>query len=527
MTSPVVAAVARAHLPALPPPRPAPDLFASDPAGLAALSRLVDELTRAAVGGLRRRSGPLPAATPAALSEKSAATITAAASDGGEGGVLPRRGAGVTALWQLARWYAEDTVDLTDTAAVAHLQPPPLTIAVAADVLASAFNASVDTWDSGPAAVELERHVVAALTRLAGYGPASGGVLTSGGTASNLHALLLARDAAGERLGHDVAAEGWPAGVRPAVFCSAAAHFSVSLACRVLGLGEHAVVPVPVDGAWQMRPDALAAALAATGPDQVPVAVVATAGTTDFGSVDPLPRIAAITQATGVRLHVDAAYGGGALFSDRLRPLLAGLAEADSITMDLHKTGWQPAAASVLLVRDADDLTAGARRVAYLNPDDDGEAGYDGLLSGSLQTTRRADALKIAAAFLAFGQDGLAALVEGCHALADHAATRIDAQPRLELTSRGALTTVVFRYLPPGGTADPARCDRVNAGLRRRLMRAGTALVGRTTLPSRDGTTGPGQLRLKLTLLNPQASPHDIDAILDAVVRAGDEEAAS
>ncbi|MBL1068854.1 pyridoxal-dependent decarboxylase [Streptomyces sp. 7-21] len=507
------------HAPLAPPPvtePPAllePGLLAAAPAGLADVGRLVTELMREATSALRRRTGPLPASSPHELS----ALVDEQLPDG----PLPRTGGGRRAVLGLARAYAAGTVDLADPRAAAHLQPPALTIAAAADVLASVFNASVDTWDSGPVAVEIERRVVRALARLAGYGPGADGVLTPGGTASNLQALLMARDAA-LRARRDVRAEGL-AGLsqRPVVYCSQLAHFSVARACAVLGLGEDAVRPVPADDRHRMRPGDLDRALRDRAPDELPVAVVATAGTTDYGSIDPLPEIAGVCCRHGVRLHVDAAYGGGALFSDRLRPLLAGLERADTITLDLHKTAWQPAAASVLLARDAADLAAPTGlRVAYLNPDDDGAAGYDGLLGHSLQTTRRADALKVAAAFLALGREGIGAMLDACHDLAGYAAGAIAAHPRLELTAEPVLTTVVFRYLPaaPGRAAETT--DAVNAALRRRLLRGGTALIGRTDLAGAhdDGT---GTVRLKLTLLNPQATTTDIDELLAAIAAAG------
>jgi L-2,4-diaminobutyrate decarboxylase len=462
-------------------------LLAADPAGLVRLSRLVDEVVVAAQAGLRRRTGPLPAVSPAQLAAQIDADLA--------GGVLPRRGRGASALLALARRYAEATVDLSHPAAAAHLQPPALTVAVAADVLANAFNASVDTWDSGPYAVELERHVIRTLNDLVGFHGA--GVLTSGGTASNLQALLLARDLA-------------PGDRRKVVLCSEIAHFSVARACGVLGLGD-GVRSVPVDGSWRMRAEALDATVAGLPPDEQPIAVVATAGTTDFGSIDPLRELAAVAARHGVRLHVDAAYGGGALFSDRLRPLLDGIELADSVTIDLHKTAWQPAAASALLVRH--DFAV-SERVAYLNPGDDGEAGYDGLLGYSLATTRRADALKVAVTFGVLGRDGIGALFDHCHDLARYAAARIAADPRLELIAEPVLSTVVFRYCPGGSVSAPRGADAVNAALRRRLMRTGRALVGRTTVP------GVG-VCLKFTLLNPQARTSDIDALLDAVGHAG------
>jgi L-2,4-diaminobutyrate decarboxylase len=503
--APSVSAPATVSAPA-PPTLLEPDLLAADPAGLADVGRLVTELTRESAGALRRRSGPLPARTPHELARLVDAQLPE--------GPMPRTGGARQAVLALAlaRAYAANTVDLADPRAAAHLQPPALSVAAAADVLASVFNASVDTWDSGPYAVEIERRLIRSLAELAGYGRGSDGVLTPGGSASNLQALLIARDAAlhGRREVRGEGLAGLP--VRPVVYCSELAHFSVARACAVLGLGEEAVRPIAADHAHRMRPGALDRALRRREADEVPIAVVATAGTTDFGSVDPLPETAAVAREHGVRLHVDAAYGGGALFSDRMRPLLAGLHAADTITIDLHKTAWQPAAASVLLARDAAGFAATTGlRVGYLNPDDDGAAGYDGLLGHSLATTRRADALKIAATFLALGREGIGAMLDACHDLARHAAATVAAHPRLELTAEPVLTTVVFRYLPrKAGHAD---ADAVNGELRRRLLREGAALIGRT-----DHN---GAVRLKLTLLNPQATTTDIDELLSAVDTAG------
>ncbi|MCH0542615.1 aspartate aminotransferase family protein [Streptomyces sp. MUM 203J] len=482
--------------------------MAGTPEGLAEVARLVAEFAREAGTGLRGRSGPAPAMSPGELTRLLDERLP--------GGVVPRAGGGQEAVLALVRACAEAAVDLTDPRAAAHLQPPPLSVAAAADALTAVLNASPDTWDSGPYAVEIERRVVRGLAGAVGYGPDSGGVFTSGGSASNLHALLVARDAATAKL-RDVRGAGMAGlAAEPMVFCSELAHFSVARACAVLGLGEDAVRTVPVDRRQRMRPDALDALLRGGDRDtRLPVAVVATAGTTDYGSFDPLPEVAAVARAHGVRLHVDAAYGCGALFSARLRPLLAGIEEADTVTLDLHKTGWQPASASVLLARDAADFVPSTGlRVAYLNPDDDGEAGYDGLLGLSLQTTRRADALKVAAAFLALGTDGLGALLDACHDLARQAEAAVAAHPRLALTAGAALSTVVFRYV----TRDPAASDRVNGALRRRLLRRGTALVGRTTVTGEDGR---GAVHLKLTLLNPRTTRAEVRGLLDAVVRAG------
>ncbi|MBZ4417943.1 pyridoxal-dependent decarboxylase [Myxococcus sp. RHSTA-1-4] len=491
-------------------PRRPSSVLAGSREGLAAVSAALTGAVGGALAAARWPHGPLRAGTPAEV----LAAATAALGVSG----IPEAGMGAeAALARLGRVLVEHGLHLSHPHAVAHLQPPPLAVAVAADALASASNASLDTYDSGPSAIAVERWLIGGLVALAGLGRRADGVLTPGGSMSNLLGLLLARDAAALRRGIDARREGVGALSKPVVFCSELAHFSVHRACAALGLGEGAVRAVPTDSRRRMVPEALDAMLRELGPEHTPLAIVATAGTTDFGSIDPLPRIAAIAAEHGVWLHVDAAYGFGALFSERLAGRLAGLERADSITLDLHKLGWQPAATSVLLVSDASAFTALEREVAYLNPGDDADAGYDGLLGRSLQTTRRPDAVKVAATLLAHGRRGLGDMVDTCHDLARHAEQRIAAESELELVSPAELTTVVFRYRHGG---DAASEDETNGALRRRLMETGAALIGRTSVRL-DGPDSPERVCLKFTLLNPTTTPGDIDALVDAVLEAG------
>jgi L-2,4-diaminobutyrate decarboxylase len=453
--------------------------------------------------GATARGGPLPAGGPGAVAAALADLLAPAA-------LLPDHG-DPDALRLLTEALAASAADPADPACAAHLLAPPLAVAVAADLAVAAVNPSLDSWDQAPGGTSVELAVLRTLAELVGF-PASGtGVFTTGGTESNLTALLLARDALpGEH----------PAD-RLTVHCSAAAHFSVGRAASVLGLGPDSVIPVDTAPDGGMDPRVLDWGLAdARAEGRTPLAVVATAGTTDLGAIDPLHAVAAIARRHGVRLHTDAAYGGGALFSRRLAPLLDGLALADTISLDLHKLGWQPVAAGALLVRDPALLAPLGQRAAYLNPADDEEAGYTSLLGRSLRTTRRPDAFKVAVTLRALGRDGLGALVDRCHELARYAAARIAAEPRLELTAEPVLTTVLFRYLPhsvpdgPAGPAATAAVNAVNATLRRRLLAEGQAVVGRTDL-------GDGDVRLKLTLLNPHTTEADVDRLLALVLAAG------
>lgn len=459
--------------------------------------------------GAELRGGPLPAGLPQDIAAVVAEGF-GASPDGDP-----------SALGRFSRLLAAGSADPAHPACAAHLHCPPLAVAVAADLAVSALNPSQDSWDQAPAATVLETLLLRELGQMVGYDPEhAAGVLTSGGTESNLMGLMLARDRVlGAVNGRRVEMSGVSGGPRARILASAAAHFSVQRAAALLGLGEDAVIPVPVDRNLRMRERELAGLLeTCRRRGQVPVAVVATAGTTDTGAVDPLRACAELAAAHGAWLHVDAAYGGGALLSDRLAPLLDGIGAADSVSLDWHKLGWQPAAAGVFLVRESETYASLARRAVYLNPADDEEAGYPSLLGLSLRTTRRADAFKIAVTLRTLGRAGLGRLVDACHDLAVAGARTVREHPRLELHAAPVLTVFLFRYMGEGAEGgDPAVLDRVNASLRRRLLREGRAVVGRTELPGE----GPGRVRLKLTLLNPHTTPAEVERLLHAVVAAG------
>ncbi|MGV9310832.1 pyridoxal phosphate-dependent decarboxylase family protein [Streptomyces sp. NPDC003691] len=433
---------------------------------------LVDTVLNALGAGAASRGGPFPPGGP----ERVGAVLRHALGD-----PLPEHGTGAhEALTTLVRAVAHGSADPGHPLCAAHLHTAPLALAVAADLATAVLNPSLDSWDQAPAASELEAAVTAALAALVFPGAAHpDAVVTTGGTESNQLGLLLARERHGA--------------VR--VLCGTAAHHSVRRAAWLTGLPE----PLPVPGPGGLLDPAELDAALSTIPG--PRLVVATAGTTGTGAIDPLPAVADLCARHGAALHTDAAYGGALLLSDRHRDRLAGLDRSDSVALDLHKLGWQPVAAGLFAVRDRDRLAPLAVTADYLNPEDDTEAGLPDLLGRSLRTTRRPDILKIAVTLRALGRTGLGALVDRTVALAAEFARLIAARPGLELLADPALTTVVFR---PAGASD----DEV-AGIRRTLLAEGTAVLGRTRAE--------GRLWLKATLLNPRTTPRDLTELIALV----------
>jgi L-2,4-diaminobutyrate decarboxylase len=275
------------------------------------------------------------------------------------------------------------------------------------------------------------------------------------------------------------------------------------------------VVRVPVDGDRRLDPDALDRTLERIdAAGQQAIALVATAGTTDFGAIDPLPACASRARRRDLWLHVDAAVGGPLLLSDRHRHRLDGLAAADSVGIDFHKLLWQPVPCGAFLVRSAGALAPLDVQVEYLNAaDGDDEWQLPHLVRRSLATSRRLDALSLLVTFQSVGRRRLGALLEHLLDLTRSAGALVHEQPSLRLAHAPSLVTVVFRYVPRPD--DPARSDLINAAIRTRLLTTGTAVVGRTLVDDR--------VHLKLTLLNPAATATHLAQLVQLIAAAGDD----
>ncbi|GGS95086.1 MULTISPECIES: pyridoxal phosphate-dependent decarboxylase family protein [Streptomyces] len=451
-----------------PPGPPLPPL-AGGTDGPDALRPLLDTVLDALAAGARARSGPLPAGGPEAVG----ADVTAAL-----GALLPERGTGPDeALRTLVGVLARGAADPAHPLCAGHLHGPPLAVAAAADLAACALNPSLDSWDQAPAASAAEALLTRTLAAELYPTAQPDALITTGGTEANQLALLLARERHGPRL---------------TVIHGANAHHSIPRAAWLLGLPPTTALPTP---AGVLDPRHVHDLLARTPG---PALVTATAGTTDAGLIDPLDALADVCAHHGAELHVDAAYAGPLALTLRHRHLLAGLHRAQSITIDLHKLGWQPVPAGLLAVPDTAHLSPLAHQADYLNAADDTEAGLPDLLGRSLRTTRRPDALKIAATLRALGRDGLTRLIDHTLGLARHLAELVDAHPAFTLHAPPTLTTVLFR---------PTRAtDAETADLRRALLHDGRAVLGRATAD--------GRLWLKATLLNPHTTPQDLTTLL-------------
>jgi L-2,4-diaminobutyrate decarboxylase len=411
------------------------------------------------------------------------------------------------------RTVVANSIAVAHPRTAAHLHCPPLLSALAAEVVISALNQSMDSFDQAPIATVVEQKLIRWLCAEAGLPKTADGTFTTGGSLSNYMGLLLARDAfCLKQWKCSVQISGLPLEARRLrIFCSDVAHFTVEKSASQLGLGTDSVVRVQVDKQSRMNPAALRDALAAARVQGLlPLAIVATAGTTDFGSVDPLLDLSSIARSAGAWFHVDAAYGGALLFSGQHRDKLNGIEQAGSISIDFHKLFWQPIPCSVFLLRDSRHFDAIKLHADYLNPELHEDAGIPNLVTTSLLTTRRFDSLKLYVSLQALGRDQLAAMIDRTIALADHAAKIIRNTPHLELMCDPQLSTVVFRCVPAAPGVD---ADQLNAALRQHLFQGGKAVIGHTRVRGRQC--------LKFTCMNPAVTEDQIEALVRMVVEAG------
>ncbi|RVD43005.1 aminotransferase class V-fold PLP-dependent enzyme [Mesorhizobium sp. M4A.F.Ca.ET.020.02.1.1] len=319
------------------------------------------------------------------------------------------------------------------------------------ELLAAVLNQNVSSWRSAPAATSIEHAVVGWLAQAVGCAGFTGS-LCGGGSAANLMALAMAREA--KLPANETGVRG---GV---VYASEQVHMSIPKAVALIGVGRANLRLIPVDDQFRMRPDALQAAIAADrAAGQIPIAVVATVGTIVSGAIDPLPEIAGIAGREGMWLHVDGAYG--VLAALALPETLNSLALADSLSLDAHKWLYQPLDCGCLLHRHPD-----IARQTFSHSDD-----YVGMLSQdptegfaffeeTFELSRRFRALKL---WLSLQYHGRRAFREAIAADLRHArllAETVEAHPELELLAPVPLSAVCFRHR---GKDNRAILRRINA----------------------------------------------------------------
>ena len=389
-----------------------------------------------------------------------------------------------------------------------YVQSPPAPVGVAADLLVSAADQNLTSWRSGPAAAAVEHQTLRWLGEFVGFDAAATGILVSGGSAANLTALLVA-------LRSLTGADDDRRAMR--VYASADTHFSVAKAAAALGVGLELVA---VDGDRRLDPVALGAAIASDrAAGLLPICVVANAGTTSTGAVDPLDAVAAVAADAGVWLHVDGAYGAPAAAVPACRQLFAGLHRADSLCIDAHKWLYAPVDCSALLVHDAtatarafgagadDYVRILADTITVAPPAATAAAETFAFWDHGLELSRRFRALKLWAALRFYGARRLAAAIGEDIRLTAYLAERVAAAEDFELLAGPALSVCCFRHAP--AQLDEPELDAHNERILRTLQRDGRVYLSNTTVD--------GRFALRACITNFRTTRADVERVLEVV----------
>jgi glutamate/tyrosine decarboxylase-like PLP-dependent enzyme len=383
----------------------------------------------------------------------------------------------------------------------AFIPSSPTWPSVLGDMLATGFNVFQGTWLESAGPSQLELVVIDWFRDWLGLPEKGGGLLTSGGSAANLVALVTAREWAGNP-------------PNPVLYVSDQGHSSLERAARIIGIPLENVRKIPTDGTFRMDVELLREAV---GKDRVagmhPLCVCANAGATNTGAVDPLDSIAKLAKEESLWFHVDGAYGGFAVLVAGERRAFQGIGEADSITLDPHKWLFQPYETGCLLVRDTGLLEEAFRILPEYLQDTALGKEHVNFADRGIQLTRGFRALKV---WMSIQILGLRAFREGIQAgiaYAREAERFIKGSPNLEMIGPSSLGIVCFRFRSPDAGLTLEELETLNLGIQDEIVSSGQAMMSSTRLR--------GEFSLRLSILNYRSTWDDVQETLKAVETIG------
>jgi glutamate/tyrosine decarboxylase-like PLP-dependent enzyme len=401
-----------------------------------------------------------------------------------------------TLAWAIAQ-IERGTTHMTHPRYFGLFNPAPTIPAQNADRITSALNPQLATATTSPAAVAIENHTIRAVAQRAGLPPETGGHFTSGGAEANYTALICALTRAHPQFATE-GARAFPGA--PVFYISRESHLAWLKIAHQAGIGRNAARLVPTNGTGRMDATALAAAIETDRRDgRVPVMIVATAGTTNAGMVDPLRACAEIAKAHGSWYHIDAAWGGGVIASDKLRPLLDGLDTADSATIDAHKWFATTMGCGMFLIRDPALLSSVFQVSTGYMPSN--TPSLDPYVT-SVQWSRRFLGLRLFLSLAAAGWAGHARHVERAVALIDLLRDRLVAKG-WRIANQGRLAVLCIE--PPSGSPPPR-------AIVQQVLASGQAWISAAAFEGRDV--------IRICLTHGETTPEDCAILVNALEAA-------
>ncbi|HVI72577.1 MAG TPA: pyridoxal-dependent decarboxylase [Pyrinomonadaceae bacterium] len=395
-----------------------------------------------------------------------------------------------------------------------YVASPSTPIGAYGDLIASALNANITCWRSGPAGTELERMVVRWLGSLINYDREASGLLTSGGSMANMIALLIASR---RKSGADASRRGlWNSGRPMTVYGSEEVHMSIPKAADILGFGRDQVRVIKCDDRQRMRIDLLRQSIEADLSEGLrPFCIVGSAGTVNTGVVDPLAEIADVAREFDLWFHVDGAYGAPGVLDERKSALFKGIERADSVSLDPHKWLYVPVDAGCLLFRDA-----AAARAAFNTEDADyikthGYADEEAFAfwDYGVELSRRFRALKVWLTLQYYGTRRIAEAISDDISLAEYLGETVSNAGDFELLAPVELSICCFRYVPPGANNSDAELDRLNERIMELVQKGGRAYVSNATVN--------GRFALRACITNFRTTKSDIDTTIHVIREVG------
>ncbi len=418
---------------------------------------------------------------------------------------LPEYGSDAEEVFQRARHDVfEKMMHVDHPRFFAFIPSPSNFVGAMADALASGFNVFPGTWLEGSGPTEIELVTIDWLRQLCGMPESAGGLFVSGGSMANLTALAVAREV---KLGTQMS--------EAVAYCSDQTHSSVDRGLRILGFAPHQIRKIPTDEKFRISMPELRREVAADrAMGHRPFCVIANAGTTNSGAIDPLPQLADFCQEEELWLHIDAAYGGAAILTEEGRVLLEGLERADSLTLDPHKWLFQPHEMGCVLLKERRFLKETFRIVPDYIKDADRKEEEVNLIDYGIQMTRGFRALKLWMSFQVFGLEGFRKAIARGISLAKFAEDVLRESPCWEVVTPAQIGLVTFRYVPEGWHP-PEEIDALNRRLVEEMIEDGFAMISSTVMN--------GRTVLRLCTNNPRTTEADIRETIECLSRFGQE----
>ena len=416
---------------------------------------------------------------------------------------VPEQGSDINrVLEQTQRDVLDNIMHLDHPRFFAFVPGPSNFVSAMADALASGFNIFAGTWleASGPTQIELV--TIDWLRQICGLPETAGGLFVSGGSVANLTALVTARH---KILNDDIQ--------NAIVYCSDQTHSSVARALRILSFPASQVRILSTDERFRLRLDDVQNAITEDrDAGKRPFCIVASAGTTSTGSIDPLDDLANLCQREQLWLHVDGAYGAAAMLSEQGHTLLKGLERADSLSLDPHKWLFQPYEMGCVLVKDAHWLKETFHILPEYLQDIDRGAEETNFCDYGIQLTRGTRALKLWMSLKTFGLDAFRQAIEHGIQLAEYAEKVLRASSSWEIVTPAQIGIVTFRYAPAHCIPEKSEC--INQQLVDALIQDGFAMLSSTVLQ--------GRTTLRMCIINPRTTHEDIRDTIERLAYLGE-----